>query len=799
MSLLADFRIAARMLAKNKAGTAVSLLALSLGLGANVAIFSVVGLMLQVPLPYPDADQLVHIPQTNSKRGFNHAAVSLPDVLDWTSADGISSIAAYRSRPMAFSGEGEPQHLPAMQVTPDFFATLGVKPVLGRTFSPNETPESDARVAVLSHALWQGMFRGENNALGREIRLDGRNYTIVGVMPENFHILYRKSDVWVPLSLEPAQRERGWRGLSSIARLRPGVPIAVAASQVQSISDRIAREDPKNSENWRGAVRPIRDLVIPRGARASAGTMIGAVAFVLLIACANVASLQLARGMLRRREFALRASLGAGRATLIRLQLVESLLLSLAGGAVGVLTSYWSVPLLKRVAPPEMDIFKLAHVDLTALGFALSLSLATGIVFGLVPAWVLTRGNIAESLQEASRGSTGGRHLVLKGFVVAEMVLSLVLVSGGTMMIRSLIRQQTMNPGFDRANVTAAQILLPMERYPQPSLSDNFFARTLENLQRDGNVESAGLVQTLPLAGSNTYIDIRIEGRADPERNPSAGSMIISPGYFRTLRIPLIAGRDFRQQDHAESERVAIVNQTFARRYWPDDPNPIGRRLQTGAESSRWLTVVGIVRDVRHTGLDDPPRPEVYRPHSQVPERSMMLLARGKHPGQNIAGALRSAVWQVDREQPLFRLLTLDAYFQTRSAGQLATTKVLGGLAFLALILAAIGTYSVMAYTAAQRLREIGIRLALGASAESVFRMVLKGALTLAGAGLAIGLPAAYGVTPLLRMASEGLEPQAAVVYAGVSLLLLAVTMIASIAPAARAMRVDPVRVLRSE
>jgi predicted permease len=799
MALLRDFRLAARILARNKASTLIALLALALGLGANVAIFSVVGLMIQVPLPYPEPASLVHIPQTNPALGFSQASVSLQDVHDWQAAAGIASIAAYRSRPMAFSGEGEPQQLPAMQATPEFFRTLGVKPSLGRGFSASETPATEARVAVISHALWQGMYRGDPSVLGRDIRLNGRNYAIVGVMPPDFHFLYRKSDLWIPLSLEPAQRERGWRSMSAIARLKRGVSLDQAAAQVRAISDRVAREDPKSSENWRGEVRPLSDRVIPKGARASAATMFGAVGFVLLIACANVASLQLARGMLRRREFALRASLGAGRAALVRLQLAESLLLSLAGGAVGVLASYWTVPLLKRVAPPEMEIFKIAHVDPAALAFGLALSLFTGVIFGIVPAWILTRGSLAESLHDSSRGSTSRRNLVLKALVVAEMTLALVLVSGGAMMIRSLIRQQTMDPGFDRSNVTGAEILLPQARYPEPAQIAGFYAQTLEILERDSGVESAALVQTLPLTGDNSYLGVRVEGQSDPREDSIAGNMIVSPGYFRTLRIPVIAGREFTSQDQAAAQPVAIVNETFVRRYWPTESLPLGRRVKIGDDKSPWLTVVGISRDVKHNGLSDPPRAEVYRPHAQAPEARMMLLARARSASLNPAVAMRSAVWQVDREQPLYRLQTLDAYFLTRSSGALATTKVLGGLALIALILAAIGTYSVMAYTAAQRLRELGIRIALGASAPSVFSLVLKGGLALAAIGLAIGLPAAYGVTPLLRMATDGLEPHETTVYAGVAALLFLVTLAASAAPAIRAMRVDPATVLRAE
>ena len=799
MALTGDFRFAARMLARNKMWTGVAMLALALGLGANIAIFSVVGLMLRVPLPYPEPAQLVHIPQTNLRRGFSEASVSLPDVRDWQAAQGIASIAAYQARPMALSGNGEPQQLPAMQVSPEFFEILGVRTALGRAFSPAEGPESDARVAVLSYGLWQGVYGGKATVLGQDIRLNGRNYTIVGVMPERFHFLYRESDVWVPIFLPPNQRERGWRGLKTVARLKPGVPVDEAAAQVRAISERVSKEDPNNGEDWSGQVRPLTDRVIPKPARASAGAMFGAVGFVLLIAYANVASLQLARGMMRRKEFALRASLGAGRASLIRLQVAESLLLSLAGGTVAVLASYWTVPMLKRLAPPEMHIFEIARVDSSTLTFALALSVLSGIVFGMVPAWLLSRGNLAEGLQEAGRGSTRRRHWTLKGLVVVEMTLALVLLAGGAMMIRSLIRQQTAYPGFDKANLTAAHILLPAVRYPESSQVADFYSRALENLQRDSGVESAALVQTLPLAGDNSYIGVRVEGRSDLRPNSTAGDMVVSPGYFSTMRIPLVAGREFSIQDHAASERVAIVNESFARRYWPGNQLPLGRRLQVGSEKSAWLTVVGVARDVRHVSISDPPRPEVYRPHRQVSERIMMLVARSRTPGRSTAAAIRAAVGQVDREQPLFRLQSVEAFLLSRNPGARATTKVLGGLALIALLLAAIGTYSVMAYTATQRLREIGIRLALGASSESIFTMVLKGGLALVGIGMLIGIPAAYGITPLLQMTTEGLQANEPAVYAGVAFLLLIVGLAASMAPAVKAMHVDPASILRSD
>ncbi|MEK7751880.1 MAG: ADOP family duplicated permease, partial [Acidobacteriota bacterium] len=605
MALAQDFRFAARMLARNKGWTIIAVLALALGLGVNVAIYSVVGLMLWTPLPYPHPEQLVYIPQTNLRRGFSRAGVSLRDTRDWASASTIASTAAYQSRPMAISGQGEPQHLPAMQVTPEFFATLGVMPVLGRAFTSAESPESASRVAIISHELWQGMYRGDPAVLGRDIRLDGRNYSIAGVMPEGFQYLYERMDVWIPLSLEPSQRERGVRSLNSLARLKPGVSVAQAGAQVRSISERIEQEDPKTSQGWRGAVRPLADRIIDRGARAAARTMFGAMGLVLLIACANVASLLLARGAHRRREFALRASLGAGRGSLIRLQLAESLLLSALGGAAGVLSAVWTVPLLKRIAPPDMTILQTARVDWNALAFGLGLSLLTGIVFGVIPAWLLTGGDLAPRLQEASRGSSGGRHVMLKSLVAGEMALALVLVAASTLMIRSLVRQFSMDPGFDKTNLMAAQVLLSTTRYPETTQVVDFYSRTLDNLRHDGSIQSAALVQTIPLGGSNRYSGVRFEGETDAKQDQIAGDMIVSPGYFQTMRIPLLAGRDFTEADNADAQKVAIVNETFLKRYWPKTPNPVGRRVRMGGEQAPWLTVVGLTRDVRHTSPID--------------------------------------------------------------------------------------------------------------------------------------------------------------------------------------------------
>ncbi len=562
MDLLQELCFAARSLLKNRSWTAIAVVALALGIGANVAIFSVVGLMIWIPLPYPHPEELAYVMQSNAQKGFRTASASLPEVRDWAAASSISSIAPYQSRPMALTGEGEPQQIAAMQVAPEFFPTLGVGAAMGRVFLPAEGPETEARTAVISHELWQGMFRGQPDALGRDIRLDGRNYAIVGVMPKGFHFVYRPADVWVPLSLAVKQRERGVRTVKAVARLKPGVSAETAAAELRAISERAEKLDPADGIGWRAVVFP-REMFLGIGARAAAKSMFGAMVFVLLIACANVASLLLARGSHRQRELALRASLGAGRGALIRLQLIESVLLSLLGGAVGLVSAIWTVPILKQVAPPEMTIFEQAHVDWAAAAFGFVISLVTGVAFGIAPAWMATRGDLASALQQGNRGSTAGGYLPLKAMVVTEMALAMLLVAASALMIRSVIRQTTVDPGFDKTNLASGLTLLPQARYPDEARTADFYRRVLETLGRDGRVESAAAVNTMPLGGSDSYTAVAFDGDAQAQRERSAGDMIVSPGYFRTLRIGLAAGRDFRDSDTAASQRVAIVNQKF--------------------------------------------------------------------------------------------------------------------------------------------------------------------------------------------------------------------------------------------
>ncbi|MBZ5585882.1 MAG: ABC transporter permease [Acidobacteriia bacterium] len=797
MGFLQELRFAARMLLKNRGWTAVAALALALGIGANIAIFSVVGLMIWFPLPYPNAADLVYITQSNPQRGFNQASVSLQDTRDWASASGIASIAAYQMRAMALTGAGEAQRLIAMPVTPEFFAALGVRPAVGRAFTPAESPETESRVAVISDELWQTMFRGDGTALGRNIRLDGRNYAIVGVMPKGFHFLYRPADVWIPLSLNARNRQRSSRVLGSIARLRPGTSVRQASAEIRAISERIEQQDTEAGSGWRGVAHSMSDI-LGTGARAAAKSMFGAMGFVLLIACANVASLLLARGSQRRRELALRASLGAGRGALIRLQLIESVLLSAIGGALGLVSAFWTIPLLKRVAPPDMTFFQVARLDWSALGFGLALSLVTGIAFGALPAWLATRGDLAPALQEASRGSSGGRHVLLKSMVVAEMALAMTLVAASTLMIRSVVRQTTVDPGFDKANLVSGMALVSLERYSDAQAVD-LYRRVLETARRDGRLESAAAVNTMPLGGANDFEAVTLDSESEVRRKRFAGDMVVSPGYFQTMRIPLLSGRDFAEADTASSADVAIVNQAFVRFFWPKEANPVGRRLKMGDGPGPWCTVVGVARDVRHMNALAPPRPEVYRPYTQSPSRYMNLVARGHASAQTAGAALRAAVFEADRELPLLRMMPVEEQLYQRNAGGRATAQVLAGLAAIALILAAVGTYGVMAYTAARRVREIGIRLALGATPDRVFRIVLRGGLTLALAGIAIGLPAAYGTAPLLRAVDPGVDARDGASYLWMALLLMVVALTACAAPAWRAMRTDPARVLRNE
>lgn len=800
-SLFEDIRFGLRMLARNRSLTLIGTVTLALGVGVNTAIFSAVAAYFWTPLPYPEPDRLVTVSGSNVKMGWDGASISYPDGLDWRKARSIESLSIYRSSSLALSGTGEPQTVQAVQSTPELFDVLGVHAAVGRTFGGAELGAGEHRVAVIADGLWRRQFAADPGLPGKDVRLDGKNYQIIGILPPAFHFFHSKSEVFIPLYLPPDRAsERGSRFLRAIARLAPGAGVEQASSEIQAISQQLERDYPDSNLGWSGSVRSALETVIPRGARISITTLYYAVTLVLLIACVNIASLLLSRGALRQKELAIRASLGAGRGRILSLLLTESTLLGLAGGALGVAFAYWAIPVLRTIAPQDMAQSSLIALDARGLLYALAICLISGLLAGLAPALAMSRGHLAGALHSGGRGNTSSRHGTLRALVVVEVVLSVVLLAGGGLLVKSLVKRLSADPGFDRTRLMTASVSLPPALYPEKRQAAEFFRVVLEQLNGSPGIASAAAAQTVPLGGSNSWSPVIVEGAAGQSGQQNmVGHMVVTPEYFDTLGVPIIAGRAFAPSDADSAQRVAIVNQTLAKRYWPDDPAPLGRRLKAGNAKSDWLTVVGVARDVRHSSTTSPARPEIYLPHAQNGSNGMVLLVRTHSDPHQAARLIRSAVWAADRNQPLNNVESMDEMIDRRSSGPRATAQVMGFLAFLALVLASVGIYGVVSYMASQRSREIGIRLALGAERRSVFAMVLRAGLAMAGLGLAIGCAAAAGVTPLLRRIIEGVEPHDAATFAGTAAILLFVAVAATFAPAVRAMRLDPIRVLREE
>jgi len=802
-SWLRDLGLACRTLARSKTVTLVAVLTLALGIGLNTAIFSGVQTFLGTPVPYPQPETLVWLAQTNPLRGIERFRVSYRDGEDWREATTLESLALFQFQVVAWRGSGEPSNINAIAATPELGRVLGVGPALGRGFGPQEQEPGEHRVVILSDGLWRRQFAGNRNVLGSQIRLDGKNYAVIGVWPPDFTFLYLEADVYFPFYLPPqALADRGNRWLTAIGRLRPGAGLAQAQAEIQLISARLERESPTSNQGWKGQVLPLQEFVLPRNARLATHTIVAASVFVLLIACANIASLLLARGVLRRKEMAIRASLGALRASLIRLFLAESTVLALAGATLGVLVAYWALPILISMAPPETPRLGLIHLSKDALLYALGLCGVTALGAGAAPAWLLSR-HPSAALREGSWGSTGRRQALLKLLVVAQVALAVVLLAASGLMIRSLDLQVNASPGFDKRNLLKATVILPELRYPEAAQAAAFFEGAVSELRADPQVVSAAAADSLPLGGSGPRILITVEGRAslDPRDRNLAGRIIATPGYFQTIGIPFLTGRDFDSRDGPDAQAVAIVNETMARRNWSNAGNALGRRFKLGDPASPvpWMTVVGVVKDVRHQGLALPARLEFFRPHAQSPSKAMTLLARTAIDPAALAGAMRSAVWGLDRDQPLYRLESAEEMLARQVAASRAIAKILGLLSLLALSLTAIGVYGVVAYMTSQRTREIGVRMALGAQRGAIFRLVLWSGMLLTIAGLAIGLVCAYGVTPLLQNMLAGLPPHDEKTFAAAAGILFLVSLVACSLPARRATRLDPVVTLRQE
>ena len=794
-TFLKDIRYGMRGLLKRPGFTAVAVITLALGIGANTAIFSVVNAVLLRPLPYADADRIVRIDETEGSGGMG---VSPPNLLDFQQQNhSFENIAGYSGGSFILTNAGEPLRVQSVNVSHNLLSVLGINPLLGRGFSEYDERPGQDQVALLSYGLWQRHFGGDRSLVGRQITLDNKSYSVVGVMPPDFEFPIQpdRVEVWVPLALPEAMGQlRGAHYLDVVGRIKPGVSLAQAHADLEIIAQRLAQQFPKFVPGKTTVVPLKRDLV--GQAQAYLLILAGAVLLVFLIATANVTSLLLARAAERQKEIALRTALGASRFRLLRQLLTESLILSLLGGAGGVLLAAWGTDFLVAIAPGDLPRLQTAHVDSRVLLFALATTFISGILSGLVPAWRTVVPDLHTTLKEGeSRSATAPRQSLRKGLVVIEVTLALVLLCGAGLLIKTLWKLNAVNPGFDPEQVLVAEVVLPKSRYPDDARQTAFFQQLLERIKSLPEVESAGGTSNLPLSGTNMVFLASVEGRANSSF--PASFRAVSQDYFRAMHIPLLKGRSFDDRDSASNHSVVVINETMARQIWPGE-EPLGKRIKHGFKE-QVAEIVGVIGDVKYAGLDQQTKPEMYAPFAQRPWPFMRIAVRTKSNPLNLAASIRAAAQAIDKDQPIDKLTTMSSVVSASIATRRFYMQLLGAFASLAFILASVGIYGVVSYSVAQRTREIGIRVALGAKQRDVLRLVLAEGLWLTMLGVVFGLAGAFAATRVLTSLLFEVKPTDPVTFIGLSFLLAAVALLACYIPARRATKVDPLVALRYE
>jgi predicted permease len=798
------------MLWKSPGFTIVAIVALALGIGANSAIFSVVNAILVRPLAYTQPEQLVIINHNYTKINLKASVSAFGYAHYRDNAKSFSSIAAQSGWAVNLTGEGEPERLAGMAVSPNFFSTLGATPAMGRVFTSGEDQAGKNYVVVLSHSFWQRRFGGDPNVLNRQITLNGENYTVVGVMPASFQYgreFGQVIDLWAPIVFTPQQLSSNSitnEFLFVIARLKDGVTMTQAQSEMDTIAANLRHDYMPGADatNWTLLLTSLRELVVG-DIRSSLLILLGAVGFVLLIACANVANLLLARAAARQREIAVRAALGAGRSRIIRQLLTESVILALAGGAFGLALGYGLVKTLVTLNEARIPRANEIGLDPYVLGFTLLVSLGTGLLFGIAPALQVARVDLHETLKEGGRsGAAQARRGLRAALVVVEMALALVLLIGAGLLIKSFILVQGVSPGFRPEGTISMQLSLPASKYRDAPQRDAFYRQVFERVAALPGVVGTGGVSVLPLSGMGSSGSFQIEGRITPQgqSSPHGDRWVATSDYFKTLGVPLVRGRYFEERDTPEAPQVTIIDETLARKYFPNE-DPVGKRItfQGGPNNPIWREIVGIVGHVKHRGLDGESRVQYYMPHHQLTTPNLFLVARTNGDPTAIAGSIRNAISSLDRDLPIFRVRTMEQYVADSMAQRRFSMFLLGMFAGIAALLAAVGLYGVMAYSVAQRTREIGIRMALGASRTDVVKMVVRQGMVLAGVGVGIGLIAAYGLTRLMETLLFGVGARDLTIFGLIAAGLVVVAAVACFLPARRATRVDPLVALRYE
>ena len=816
MGLWQDLRYGMRALTKNPGFTAVAVLTLALGIGANTAIFSVVsGVLLSKP-PVKDADRVMMVLSINRAKGWSYGLeqpASAPDFLDWRNeSHAFEEMAAVEpGGDFSLTGQGEPRRVAGIRVSANYFHLLGVNAALGRTFVAGDDEPGREHIAILSYGLWQTHFGSDPSVVGKTVKLNGETYTIVGVMPASFKLMRFHSQVWTPLafdskSLGPAGRKS--RSFYAFGRLKPEATGPQAQAEMAAISNRLEQSYPEADKGWDATLISLQEFQIQyMHVRPALMLLMGAVGLVLMIAGANIAGLLLARGAGRQHEIAVRAALGAGRWRLVRQLLSENVLIAIAGAGFGLLLASWGISILHAALRYNEWVRALEFgIDKPVLIFAIGVSLLTVLLFGLVPALQASKSDLHATLKEGGRTGTAGaaRGRIRRVFVVSEIALALVLLTGAGLMIKSFLEVLSSDPGFDPAGLLTAEVSLPVAKYGSPSKQATFFQQATEKLRNVPGVLSAAAAVSLPLTGEPGPVPFSIEGQPamPPQERPQATYYTASPDYLGTMGIALIKGRAFTDSDNPSAPPVVLVNDAFARRFFPKG-DAIGRHIALDTESgasSPWREIVGVVGNVKNWFGQPAFSPQVYVPYLQEPSAGMTLVVRTKADPTAIAPAMRAAVWSVDKDQPLGNLTTMDQVIEARGeAGDRLMGELLGIFAGLALILAAVGIYGIISHTVTQRTHEIGIRMALGARNPDVLRLVVGEGMKLAALGLAIGFVAAYPLPRLFGSALPGFSVHANWIFAIVPALVAVVGLLASYIPARRAATVDPMVALRYE
>jgi putative ABC transport system permease protein len=811
-TLVQDIRYGVRMLAKHKAFTSVAVVTLALGIGANTAIFSVVNELLLSPLPYRDAEQIVMLWEVTPE-GRHQNTTSRANFRSWRAqSTSFQTVAAFTDQRFNLTGDGEPEELSVQLATPEIFNVLGVDPLLGRTFLPEDGEPANMDVAVLSYGFWQRRFGGQANIVGQQLTLSGTKFTVIGVMPPSFqfHIKSRSgtgrpAELWsiLPMPVGAGANDRG-RFLSVVGRLKDGVSAEQAAAELRTIESRLSDEVPEFNKNYSAEVLPLRDQFFGN-VRRPLWLMLGAVGFVLLIACANVANLLLSLATSREKEIAVRAALGARRFRIVRQLLTESLLLALLGSALGLGFAYLGIKALVLISPRDLISLQEVGLNLTVLGWTLAVSLLTGIIFGLAPALHVSRLNLNDSLKEGGKSESaqaGGNRRLRSALVVSEIALAVVLLASAGLLIRSFIRLQQVDRGFETDNLLTMVVPVPVSRYREDAQFVNFFSQALERIRHLPNVRSAGMVNFLPLYGGlGSATGFKIEGRPEPPpgQGPSTDVRVADSGYFQTMGIPLLRGRNFSDSEQREPKHVILINEALARKHFPDE-DPIGRRLDVAMfDTPQPAEIIGVVGNVRYDSLIVEPPPAVYFPHPDLTYAFMTLVIRTEGEPTAIAPAVQREIRALDPNQPVSGVRTMNQVMADWVSRSRFNTLLLGLFAGLATLLSAVGIFGVMNYSVALRTREIGLRLAIGAQPRQVLLLILRQGLLLTVFGVVLGLAAAFALTRLLSGLLFGVGVVDVTTFTTISLLLVAVSLLACYLPARRAMRIDPLRALRYE